>query len=522
MTERMQQRPSALRRMATLAVVIATMVLINVPAMTSAQSLEVTPGLDAAVANTGGEGVFFREGPGYDAAVVMTLPEGALVGVTDGPIYADDGSTWFEAVVEGRRGYIHGDYLIGTGESTVTTVVTETTTTTNGASAGSAGDADSSASAGTVTTVNADGPSVSEVNNGMTRTETSNSRPATVNGEPASITTQQEVAPTAGTTTWTNDSVRLRAAPTTESEILLEVPAGAEVAVTGDSFDGWTPVWYDGVDGFIKTAYLGENAGDRAGNGNTRNRSGSRSGTATVIEGTDLLAEPQQGSAALLWVDAGYTFVPSAGPEGGFYQATIDGVTGWISGAYLTFDSQRDGNGNGQTSSSASSTFGGVFWPVSGGEWSVMQGYNGSSHQNTDSEWQYYYSLDIARNDGDTAGATVVSPVNGTVRWIDENTGGLSIDLGNGHAIAMFHISLDPGIQAGTVLSVGDYVGYISGPYEMGFRESPHLHITHWLTDDGGNWDRQAAPFVGEYAISGMEFPDVGGSYQHSGVIFYP
>jgi len=511
----------AMRRAVAAAMVVATLLLAAGPATSLAQEI-ISPGYDAMVTNTGGEGVLFREGPGYDAAVLLSLPEGSLVGVTDGPIYAEDGSTWYEGVVQGTRGYVNGDYLTGTGQTTVVTIVNETT----GASAGSAGNANSSASAGTVTSINADGPSVSETDNGMTRTETTTSRPPTVNGEPTTtqqrIDVQQEIAPAAGTTTWTNDTVNLRAAPTTGSDVLREVPAGSEVAVTGESGDGWTPVWFDGTDGFIKTAYLGDNAGDRAADGNARSRAGARSGVATVIEGTDLLEEPQQGAAALLWVEAGATFVPSAGPDRGFYQGTINGVTGWISGAYLSFDNGRDASGNGDQVSRDASAFNGVFWPVSGGEWYVMQGYNGSSHQNSDAEWQYYYSLDIARNDGDTAGASVTSPVNGTVRWIDENTGGVSIDLGNGHAIAMFHISLDRSIRAGVTLRVGDYVGYISGPYEMGFRESPHLHITHWLTNDGGNWDRQAAPFSGEYAISGMEFPDLGGSYQHSGEVFYP
>ena len=28
---------------------------------------------------------------------------------------------------------------------------------------------------------------------------------------------------------------------------------------------------------------------------------------------------------------------------------------------------------------------GGIIWPVSGGQWTIMQGYHGSSHQNQDS-----------------------------------------------------------------------------------------------------------------------------------------
>jgi hypothetical protein len=51
---------------------------------------------------------------------------------------------------------------------------------------------------------------------------------------------------------------------------------------------------------------------------------------------------------------------------------------------------------------------------------------------------------------------------------------------------------------------------------------TPHLHFTLWASSDNGNWDRQAVPFTGQYAISGMDFPDSGGGNTHRGVVFSP
>ena len=91
-----------------------------------------------------------------------------------------------------------------------------------------------------------------------------------------------------------------------------------------------------------------------------------------------------------------------------------------------------------------------IAWPFGGGaQWYISQGYNGSSHYNANSTYQYHYSFDLARVDGNTAGEPVYSPVTGTIRWIDPSTGGMSINLGDGYAVAFFHVTLAPGLADG-------------------------------------------------------------------------
>lgn len=164
----------------------------------------------------------------------------------------------------------------------------------------------------------------------------------------------------------------------------------------------------------------------------------------------------------------------------------------------------------------------GIVWPVSGGDWRILQGYNGSSHQNNSDLWQYRDSLDLVRVDGNTAGVTVFSPVSGTVRWLDPGSGGISIDMGNGHAVAMFHIVFDGSIRAGDTLTQGQSIGYVSGPGEAGYVSTPHVHIALWQTSDGGNWNRVSVPFQGSLAISGTSLPNNGSSYEHTGFRFNP
>ncbi|MEA2513429.1 MAG: hypothetical protein QOJ59_2916, partial [Thermomicrobiales bacterium] len=152
---------------------------------------------------------------------------------------------------------------------------------------------------------------------------------------------------------------------------------------------------------------------------------------------------------------------------------------------------------------------------ASGATWRILQGYNGSSHQNNSSTWQYYYSLDLVRADGNTAGQRVISPVDGTIRWIDESTGGMSINLGDGYAFAYFHTRLAPGLAAGQAIRQGQYLGTVAPAGEAAAGSTPHLHVTLWTTNDGGNWDRHAVPFTGAHKIDGYDFPDKGGSNQY-------
>lgn len=161
-----------------------------------------------------------------------------------------------------------------------------------------------------------------------------------------------------------------------------------------------------------------------------------------------------------------------------------------------------------------------VTWPVTGGEWVILQGYNGSSHQHRSRYWQYSYSFDLKRSDGATAGQPIQAPVNGTVRWIDEATGGMSISMGDGLAYAFFHARIDPGIDEGDTIALGQYMGTIAPAGEAASGSSAHLHITVGETSDEGNWSRRAIPFSGKVAIEGVDFPATGTGNDYRGYTF--
>ena len=353
----------------------------------------------------------------------------------------------------------------------------------------------------------------------------------------------------AGDIAYAVSTVNLRLGPSETDDVLRVLPAGGTVTITGPASDGWTPVWYNGTWGFISSDFLTDDGSASvslfqeaapaaepmaAADPDPALEAGTAEMQAVTTSDVNVRAAPDMTAAVLGAIPAGVALTPLSGPEQGFYQVSYNEQTGWVAAEYVEVSAEllqrsnresRQDEGKVEGSEPAANAelgAGGIMWPMSGGLWYIMQGYHGSSHQNQDSLWQYAYSLDLARRDGNTAGQQVVSPVNGIVRWTDPSTGGMSIDIGNGHAVAMFHVDFMAGLEAGSWVQQGQYLGAISGPGGPGFAGTPHLHFTLWASSDNGNWDRNAVPFTGQYAISGMDFPDNGGGNTHRGVEFRP
>jgi uncharacterized protein YraI len=313
---------------------------------------------------------------------------------------------------------------------------------------------------------------------------------------------------TTGTAT-TTDAVNLRSGPGLGEGIVASLGLGESATLTGENINGWLSVDVGGTTGYIYGAFL--SSGGDEGAAPSATASGS-TGTRFTDDALNLRTGPSLSDGVLSVLPFATQVELSGAANGDFVEVTTNAGTGWVAAQFLLENSPA--------ANSAPETL--VSWPIRGGTWSVLQGYNGSSHQNRTDLWQYQYSLDLVYEDGSTGGQPVYSPVNGTVRWYDESTGGVSIDMGNGYAFAMFHVIFDAGIPEGATVSKGEYLGYIAYPGDGANGGTPHLHITVWETDDGGNWSRRAVPFVGDLSLAGVSFPDGGASYDHTGEIVNP
>ena len=322
-----------------------------------------------------------------------------------------------------------------------------------------------------------------------------------------------------GTATVTT-ALNLRAGPSTADGVILVMPAGASVTLTGQSQNGFSGVVYNGTAGWAFATYLtGGGTPAPAPTPSPTPTPGPVTGTAVTTTSLNLRAGPSTADVVLAVMPAGVSVGITGGAQNGFYPVSYNGAAGWAFGNYLSIGGTPAPSPGPTPAPSTPPAAGGsgITWPFGSGEWYISQGYNGSSHYNSGSSYQYSYSLDLARVDRTTAGQAVLSPVSGTVRWTDPSTGGVSINLGNGYAVAFFHVAMDPSIRDGVRVSQGQYMGYISGPGGPGYVGFPHIHLTVWQTTDGGNWSRVAVPFTGANAIAGQSFPDVGGYNQHQG-----
>jgi murein DD-endopeptidase MepM/ murein hydrolase activator NlpD len=278
--------------------------------------------------------------------------------------------------------------------------------------------------------------------------------------EPAAVEPAIAAAP-AGAATTTTDA-NLRSAPAADAEIAQVLPPGTAVSVNGAAENGFVPVTANGVPGWVAAELLAQGSEPAS-------------------------AEPP----------------PLIAPEAGAPETAAPETAAPVDAANRDRDRQSTG----------------IIWPMSGGEWEVVQGYNNGTHTNRSGFAQYKYSLDWALVDGETAGQPVFAPVSGTIDWVDRGSGGMLIDAGNGYGVALFHVSYDRSLSRGGSVERGQRIGQISGPGGDGYMSMAHVDITCWRLTDNGH---ESVPFVGPNAIAGQEFPDTGGGNQHMGVRVTP
>ena len=299
-------------------------------------------------------------------------------------------------------------------------------------------------------------------------------------------------------TGYTNDVVRLRSGADSSYRTISTLPVGTKLQLTGSEQNGYSKVDSSYGAGWVASAYISGLAPQYTG------------GTRYTTDSVNLRRGSSTGSGVIKVVPARTTIQFTGTVVNNYGKVATPYGDGWISIDYFTKTKPAAPSGSL------------VAWPVKGGEWRVSQGYNGSSHQNKTQYWQYYYSFDIKRTSGSTAGQAVYAPVSGRIRWIDESTGGMSIYMGDGLAFAMFHVNWAGSIREGQTITQGQYLGVIAPAGQANNGGSPHLHITAWTTNDEGNWSRKAQPFVGRFSIEGTSFPATGSRNDYWGYSFNP
>jgi len=294
--------------------------------------------------------------------------------------------------------------------------------------------------------------------------------------------------PPAVDTATTTTGLNLRSGPGTTYAVLTVMPGGVTVSITGAAVDGFYPVRFDGQEGYAAAQYLRLSSQPAP----TPTPTPPAKRTAWTTANLNLRSGAGLSYGVIAVIPAGAKISVTGAAQSGFYPVDYGTSSGFASADYITFEEPPVVQPCGCS----------LIWPVKGGTWQIIQGYNGGTHNGS----TYMYSLDLQRIEGEqaTIGQTIYAPASGTVLWTN---GGLLIGMGNGYGIALFHITLNAGITSGTAVTQGQAIGYISGPGGPGYQVTPHVDMTLWELPNGGGTPRYSTPYTGEFGIAGREFP---------------
>jgi murein DD-endopeptidase MepM/ murein hydrolase activator NlpD len=144
----------------------------------------------------------------------------------------------------------------------------------------------------------------------------------------------------------------------------------------------------------------------------------------------------------------------------------------------------------------------------------VVQGYNGGTHQGASA-----YGLDLVLDSGETSGAPVLAPFDGTVPWAfapGEKTGCIEILATDRSFGAMLcHVVLDRPFTRGERVKRGQQLGAVGAAGMVGNNGLPHVHME--LHVAGRSSD--IVPFSaseGGLPLDGWDLPATGANNEHA------
>ncbi|MFN8660458.1 MAG: SH3 domain-containing protein [Thermomicrobiales bacterium] len=416
----------------------------------------------APIIASGGEVVLLRDAPGWDAAAVGELPDGSALQITGDPVSAADGSLWSPVSANGASGYVPAGY-IGAGNMEAVPV-----------------------EAAPAATDDTWAPETLEMTSDPSLAEAAPVEAAPVVSQDPVVAQDPIMAPVAPAGAATVTDANLRNGPSADASIMQVLPTGTQLSIDGAAQNGFVPVTGGGATGWIAEDLL-------------------QQAEPVTIDPTlaipDAGADPASADPTLAAPATESATVTEPPPL-----VAPDATTATMA------DPAAAENVPAPPPPIASETSTGIAWPMSGGEWKVVQGYNNGTHTNRSSFATYKYSIDWARVDGNTEGQPIYAPVSGTVEWTDNGSGGILINAGNGYGVALFHVVLNRAGRGDSVTQ-GEQIGVVAGPGDPGYMNMTHFEIACWKLKANGN--HESVPFDGPNTIAGQAFPDTGGTNQY-------
>lgn len=163
----------------------------------------------------------------------------------------------------------------------------------------------------------------------------------------ATIVSSLSLAPQAAEAAATNTTtaLNLRAGPGTKYDVILVMPAGASLKITGSYSKGFYPVRYQGIKGWAHSDYLGGGSYVEV-----SYQSGS-TGTAYTTTSLNLRSGPSTSDSVITVMRSGAAVTLTGQSSNGFVSVEYNGSSGWAYESYL-------GSGGGSSSGSGATSSG--------------------------------------------------------------------------------------------------------------------------------------------------------------------
>ena len=292
-----------------------------------AMSMVLPNSLAVFQAKVNADSLYLRQSPG--GAVITTLSKGTTVAVLN------NSSSWYKVSVNGKEGYVSGEYLTGT---TATDVALGTGTVKCSSSVNFRSAPNTSSTAyGELkngTKVNVVGVSsgwYKVTYNGKTGYIHPDYITLASSSAGTAIAPSNTVTSTTGTagTVKCSSSVNLRSEANTSSSILAELKNGTKITVVSTA-NGWCKVTYSGKTGYIKQDYVSTT-------GSASNNTSASTGTAAVVKcsSTVNFRSAASTSSTVLGELKNGTAVTVLSTSNGWRKVSYAGKAGYISADYL-------------------------------------------------------------------------------------------------------------------------------------------------------------------------------------------
>ena len=269
-----------------LRLLLAAGMLLATPFTFAARSLaqEIAPGATGLVANTGGEPVWLRDAPDWNATTLASYVEGTPLQIAEGPLYDASGSAWLGIVIDGAFGYIPATSLV----------------------------ADSAPAA----------------------------QPVDGAPELAAAPAPEQALP-GSTASFATADLNFHVDPSSDSATLWVIPAGTPLAPTGDWVDAFAGVVVDGQFGWIGADWMTRGPVELQQTAGTT-PTGGAPGTAMALQATALLAGPEETSGIITSIPAVSEVQLTGQAQDGYLEVSLNGQTGWADAAYLQIADNSD------------------------------------------------------------------------------------------------------------------------------------------------------------------------------------